>query len=179
MPMNRNEKAVVIDEIVQQLEGHPAVYLTNASGLTVAQSNNLRRAFQAAGVEFKVYKNTFVRLAMEQKGGYEEVLDRLNGPTAVALSSDPAKPAKVIKQFLKDNELTLPSLKGAWIDGAVYDENALDTLVDIKGKDELLGDVITLLLSPMQNIVGGITGVGSTLGAIVQTLAEREEVEAA
>jgi large subunit ribosomal protein L10 len=175
MPMNRNQKAAVIEEISQQLEGYPAIYLTNASGLTVEQSNKLRRAFQAAGVEFKVYKNTFVRLAMEERGGYEQVLDRLNGPTAVALSTDPAKPAKVIKQFLKDNDLTLPELKGAWIDGAVYDENALETLTNIKGKDELLGDVVALLLSPMQNIVGGLTGVGSTLGAIVQTLAERDE----
>jgi large subunit ribosomal protein L10 len=174
--MQRDQKAAVIEEIGAQLENHPAVYLTNASGLTVEQSNKLRRAFQAAGVEFKVYKNTFVRLAMEQRGGYEEVLERLNGPTAVALSTDPATPAKVIKKFLDDHDgLDLPALKGAWIDGAVYDENALETLTKIKGKDELLGDVITLLLSPMQNIVGGITGVGSTLGAIVQTLAEREE----
>ena len=85
MAMTRDNKSVLIDEIEEKLRNNTAVYVTNASGMTVAEANNLRRAMRAANVDFKVYKNTFVRLAMERIGGYEEVYDHLNGPTAVAL----------------------------------------------------------------------------------------------
>lgn len=174
MAMHKDNKAVLIDEIAEKLDRHTAVYLTNASGLSVAEANDLRRRFREAGVDFKVYKNTFVRLAMDRKGGYDAVYEHLNGPTAVALSSEPALPAKVIRDFLKGKDRKIPEVKGAFIDGAVFGEGSLETLAALKGKQELLGDVIGLLLSPMANVVGALQSAGGNLAGIAQTLAERE-----
>lgn len=174
MAMNRNQKAEVIDEIGGKLDQYPVVYLTNYSGLNVAQATQLRELFRDAGVDFKVYKNTFVRLAMQQKGGYEELLDQLNGPTAVVLSEEPSLPARVMKKFLDGKDLKQPELKAAFIDGAVYGGDALDVLAKLKSKDELLSDIIGLLTSPMANVVGALQGVGGTLAGAIQTLAERE-----
>ncbi len=174
MAMHKNDKTTLIDEIEGKLRETTAVYLTNASGMTVAESNALRNAMRDAGVDFKVYKNTFVRLAMERLGGFEGVYEHLTGPTAVALSADPATPGKVIKNFLKGRDRKLPEVKGAYIDGAVYGNDSLDALAGLKGKNELIGDVVMLLLSPIQTVVGALTSAGSTVAGIVKTLEERE-----
>lgn len=175
MAMNRNQKAELIEEIGGKLDQYPVIYLTNYSGLTVAQANELRNLFRDAGVDFKVYKNTFVRLAMEERGGYEGVFEHLNGPTAVALSDEPSKPARVIKKFLEGKDNTKPELKGAYIDGAIYGGDALDVLSKLKSKQEVLGDIIGLLLSPMANVVGALQSAGGNLAGAIQTIAEREE----
>lgn len=175
MAMQKADKATIIEEISGKLEQYPVIYLTNYSGLTVAEANALRTVFRDAGVDFKVYKNTFVKLAMQEKGGFDELIPHLNGPTAVALSDDPSTPARVMKKFLEGKEKKLPELKAAYIDGAVFLGDALEVLTSLKSKSELIGDIVGLLLSPIQTVVGGVTGAGSTLAAIVQTLAERED----
>ncbi len=177
MAMTKDQKMTLIDEIESKLKQHPTVYLTNASGLSVAESNDLRTRFRDAGVDFKVYKNTFVRLAMDRIGGYDEVYEHLSGPTAVALSSEPALPAKVIRDFLKGKERKLPEVKGAYIDGAVYGGGTLEALAALKGKNELLGDVIGLLLSPASTVISALQSAGGSIAGIVQTLAEREGAE--
>ncbi len=174
MPLTKQQKSVAVDEIVGKLEGVPTIYLTNFQGLTVAEANDLRTRFRDAGVEFKVVKNTLLRQAMERLGGYDGLFDELHGPTAVAFSEEPAAPARVIKKFASTQDAKLPQLKGAFVDGAVFGADALDVLAALKSKDELIGDIVGLLLSPMSNIVGAINGQGSTLVAILQTLAERE-----
>ncbi len=177
MPLTKNQKADALDAIQEMLEGHSTIYLTNYSGLTVAQANDLRRRFREADVEFQVLKNTLVRIAMERLGGYEEFLSSLSGPTAVAFSEDPATPARIIKKFLSDKNLQLPEVKAAYIDGAVYGEGNLDVLSKLKSKQEMIGDIIGLLLSPAANLVGALNAPGSTLVGALQTIAEREEAE--
>ena len=174
MAMTKDQKTTLIDEIEAKLKEYATVYITNYSGLTVAEASDLRNRFRDAGVDFKVYKNTFVRLAMDRIGGYEAVYEHLNGPTAVALSTEPALPAKVIKAFVTGKDKALPEIKGAYIDGAVYGGGTLDALANLKGKNELLADVIGLLLSPAQNVVGALQSAGGNLAGIAQTLAERE-----
>lgn len=176
MPMNRDQKSAVVDEITEKLSGANTVYLTNYSGLTVAQANELRSRFRDSGVEFKVLKNTLVRLAMERIGGFEGIFDHLHGPTGVAFSNEPAAPARVIKKFLSDNAtLELPEVKAAFVDGAVYGTGSLDALASLKSKDEILGDVIGLLLSPMTNVVGALQAQGGNLVGALKTIAERGE----
>lgn len=175
MPLTKSQKTEVVDEIAQLLEGVSTIYLTNYSGLNVAQASDLRNRFREAGVEYKVLKNTLVRLAMERMGGFDEFVEHLNGPTAVALSDEPAAPARVMKKFLQDRNIELPELKAAYIDGSVYGRDSLDVLAALKSKDELLGDILGLLLSPMTNVVGALQAQGQNISAILQTLAEREE----
>lgn len=170
--MNKENKAVIVEEITERLQNSNAVYLTNYQGLTVSQSNDLRMRFRKAGIEFKVLKNTLIRRAMQDLGGYDEVFDYLNGATAVAFTTDPAAPARVLKDFIKDNSKL--EFKAAYVDGAVFNEQQLEALTTLKSKDELIGEVVGLLLAPINNVVGAIQAQGSNIIGILKTIAERE-----
>ena len=175
MPLTREQKAAQVETITERLEASPTVYLTDYKGLTVAEANELRRRFREAGVEYTVIKNTLLRLAMEGLGGYDDLYDHLHGPTAVALSEEPAAPARVIKKFTTDTRRELPGLKVAYVDGAVYPGDQIDVLASLKSKDELLSDIVGLLMAPMTNVVGALQAQGANLAAILQTIAESEE----
>jgi len=175
MPLTREQKAAIIAEVQGQLDAAPIIYLTDFQGLSVDQANDLRGRFQQAGVQFRVVKNTLLRLALQRVEGYDDLLEHLNGPTAVAFSEEPAAPARIIKDFLEEQGVDRPELKAAYIDGSFYGADALDTLAALKSKDELVGDIVGLLLSPMKNIIGGVAGQGQQLAGIVKTLAERED----
>jgi large subunit ribosomal protein L10 len=176
MSKTRAEKAELIDEIGEKLDEYPIIYLTNFSGLTVAQSNDLRGRFREAGVDYQVTKNTLARIALDRLEGMDALEEFFHGPTAVAYSEDPAKPARVIQDFVEEEDVERPELKVAWIEGELYEgADALDTLADLKSREELIGEIVGLLLSPAQNIVGGLTGTGQTLAGIVEALSERDE----
>lgn len=169
--MNKETKVVVVEEITERLQNANAVYLTNYQGLTVSQSNDLRNRFRAAGVEFKVLKNTLVRRAMEGIGGYDEIFDYLNGATAVAFTTDPSTPAKVLKDFIKDNDKL--EFKAAYVDGATFNGTQLEALITLKSKDELIGDIIGLLLAPASNVIGALQSQGSNILGILKTIEEK------
>lgn len=175
MPLTREQKAAAVEGITGQVDAIPALYLTDYKGLTVDQINDLRRRFRASGVEYKVVKNTLLRRALEGLGGYEDLFDHLHGPTAMALSEEPAAPARVIKKFTRDTKLALPELKVAFIDGAVYGGDQIDALAALKSKNELLADIIGLLMAPMTNIIGALQAPGANLAAILETLQEAGE----
>jgi large subunit ribosomal protein L10 len=176
MPKNRAEKAEIIDEIGEKLDEYPILYLTNFSGLTVAQSNDLRGRFREAGVEYQVTKNTLAKIALDRLEGMDALEEFFAGPTAVAFSEDPAKPARVIQDFVEDEDVERPELKVAWIEGELYEgSDALDTLADLKSREELVGEIVGLLLSPAQNVVGGLKGTGQNLAGILKSLADEGE----
>lgn len=175
MPLTRKQKAALIDELSEKLEGSSIVYMADFSGLDVTQSNALRGRFYEAGVEFKVFKNTLARLAMERVGGFDELKEHLSGPTALAFSEEPAAPARAIKNFLDEEDAERPQLKAAYIDGALYGAGDLNALAALKSRDELLGDILALLQAPMANIVGALQAPGATLAGAVKSIAEREE----
>ncbi len=173
MPLTREQKAAEVASVADRLSDCTAVYLTNYEGLDVEQVNDLRRRFRASGVEYKVVKNTLLKRAMEGIGGYDGLYEYLKGPTAVAISTEPAAAARVIKAFVSDTRLERPSLKAAYVDGAVFGSDQIDVLALLKSKEELVGDVIGLLLSPIQTIMGALTAPGSNVAAILETLQER------
>ena len=175
MPLTQQQKRDALGLISEQLSDANTVYLTDFEGLTVERANALRRAFRAQDVQFKVLKNTLLRRAMEEKGGFDDLYEQLNGPTAVAFTSDPAAPAKVLKKFLEDNDTEIPRFKGAYIDGAIYGDDQLDVLSKLKSRDELLADILGLLTAPMNNIASAIGAPSSGLASIVKQLSEREE----
>lgn len=171
--MTRDEKIAAVDALAEHLDGATAVYLTDYSGLTVEQSNTLRRQFRAAGVDFTVAKNTFVRLAMERLGGFDTVLPHLEGPTAIAVTSDPSAPAKIIKQFSGKIDIGKPELKAAVIEGSYFGSDALETLVALKSKGEIVGDIIGILLSPIANTIGALQSPGANLVGAIKSIAEK------
>lgn len=176
MSKSRAEKEEIIDEIGEKLTEYPIIYLTNFAGLNVAQSNELRGRFREAGVDYQVTKNTLARLALDRLEGMDSLEEFFAGPTAVAFSEDPAKPARVIQDFVEEEDVDRPELKVAWIEGDLYEgPDALDTLADLKSREELIGEIVGLLLSPAQNVVGGIRGTGQNLAGLIEALAEEED----
>lgn len=171
--MTREEKSVVIKNISAQLSENETIYLADISGLDALTTSNLRRACFKAGVELKVVKNTLLRKAMESSDkDFGELPEVLKGNTSILFSEISNAPAKVIKEFRKKSEK--PVLKGAFIEESIYiGDDQLDTLVDIKSKEELIGEIIGLLQSPAKNVISALKSSGDKLAGIVKTLSER------
>lgn len=175
MAMTKEQKIAQVENLVGRLQNTSTIYLTNFSGLSVEQVTELRGKFREAGVEYSVIKNTLLKRAMDEIGGYEGLYPHLKGPTAVAFTEDPSGPARVIKKFLAEMKLDLPSLKGAHVEGAVYDEKDLDALARLKSKTEIIGEIVSLLMAPMVNIIGGLQTPGKNIAGAIKTIAEKEE----
>ena len=172
--MTREEKSQVIEELTAQLADNTNIYLADISGLDAATTSNLRRACFKSNIKLAVVKNTLLEKAMEASDkDFGELPSTLKGNTSVMYSETGNAPAKVIKEFRKKSER--PLLKGAFIEEAIYvGDDLLDTLVDIKSKEELLGEIITLLQSPAKNVISALKSSGGTIAGIVKTLSERE-----
>lgn len=174
MPRTKTQKSAEIDELVSLIKDAPIVYLTDFAGLTVKQATALRNQFREQGVQYRVVKNTLLKRAMDEVGGFDELYDHLNGPTAVALSTEPAAAARVIKKFTAAENVERPEIKAAYIDGAVFGTGSLEVLASLKSRQEIIGDVSGLLLAPITSVIGALTGVGATLAGAVQTISERQ-----
>ncbi|WP_412986110.1 50S ribosomal protein L10 [Pontimicrobium sp. IMCC45349] len=172
--MTREEKSQVIEELTAQLADNANIYLTDISGLNAVTTSALRRACFKANVKLAVVKNTLLEKAMEASDkDFGELPTTLKGNTSVMYSETGNAPAKVIKAFRKKSEK--PLLKGAFIEEAVYlGDDQLDMLVDIKSKEELIGDIIGLLQSPAKNVVSALQSSGGKLSGILKTLSQKE-----
>ena len=171
--MTREEKAIVIKDLTAQLADNANIYLADISGLDAVATSNLRRACFKANIKLAVVKNTLLAKAMEASDKeFGELPDVLKGNTSLMLSETGNAPAKLIKNFRKKSDR--PLLKGAFIEEAVYvgDEN-LDALVNIKSKEEVIGDIIGLLQSPAKNVISGLKSGGGKLAGILKTLSEK------
>jgi large subunit ribosomal protein L10 len=173
--MTREEKNDAIDVLTGKLNDANIFYLADIDGLDAETSSNLRRSCFKDNVQLEVVKNTLLRKALEKaEGEYTELYDTLKGNTSIMFSTVGNSPAKIIKDFRKKSER--PLLKGAFIEEAIFigDEH-LDALVAIKSKEELLGDIITLLQSPAKNVISALQSSGGTIAGIVKTLSEKPE----
>ncbi|MFD2727029.1 50S ribosomal protein L10 [Hyunsoonleella rubra] len=172
--MTREEKSQVIQDLTAQLADNTNIYLTDISGLNAGSTSDLRRACFKANVSMSVVKNTLLEKAMEASDKeFGELPSVLKGNTSVMYSETGNAPAKVIKAFRKKSER--PVLKGAFIEEAIYiGDEQLDALVDIKSKDELIGEIVTLLQSPAKNVISALKSGGGTLAGIIKTLSEKE-----
>jgi large subunit ribosomal protein L10 len=172
--MTREEKGQVIEELTAQLADNANIYLADISGLNAVATSNLRRACFKANVQLAVVKNTLLEKAMEASDReFGDLPSTLKGNTSVMYSETGNAPAKVIKAFRKKSEK--PLLKGAFIEETVYiGDDQLDMLVDIKSKEELIGDIIGLLQSPAKNVVSALKSSGGKLSGILKTLSQKE-----
>ncbi|WP_242132749.1 50S ribosomal protein L10 [Aestuariivivens marinum] len=172
--MTREEKSQIIEDLTAQLAENPNIYLADISGLNAGTTSDLRRACFKANIKLAVVKNTLLAKAMEASDKeFGELPTVLKGNTSVMYSETGNAPAKVIKTFRKKSDK--PLLKGAFIEEAIYiGDDQLDTLVDIKSREELIGDIITLLQSPAKNVVSALQSSGGKLAGIIKTLSEKE-----
>ena len=172
--MTREQKSQVIEELTAQLTDSSNFYLTDISGLNAANTSSLRRACFKANVKLSVVKNTLLEKAMEASDkDFGELSSTLKGNTSVMYSETGNAPAKVIKAFRKKSEK--PFLKGAFIEEAIYiGDDQLDMLVNIKSREELIGEIIGLLQSPAKNVVSALQSSGGKLSGIIKTLSQKE-----
>jgi len=175
--MTREEKNVAIADLKEQFSNYEFFYVTDSSELTVEQVNKLRGLLYDKGISMKVVKNTLAKKALESfdaDKGYAPLYDALKGPTAFMFTDVANAPAKVIKDFRKSADK--PILKAAYIDSDVFiGDDQVDALASLKSKDELIGDVITLLQSPVKTLLGGLQSGGNTLSGLLKALEERGE----
>jgi large subunit ribosomal protein L10 len=173
--MNKNEKQLMIDDLSKRLDDNNVIYITDISDLDAVATSSLRRQCFAKNIKLSVVKNTLLKKAMENVQGknLSELYDILPGPTAIMLSDTGNLPAKLIKDFRKKNDK--PILKGAFVEESVYvGDDQLDSLVDIKSKDELLGEIVGLLQSPAKNVISALSSSKNTIAGLVKTLSEKE-----
>lgn len=172
--MNREEKNAIIDELAANLKEYQYVYVTDSSNLSANGNNDLRKLLHKNGVKMQVIKNTFVHKALE-RGDIEwgELKDTLKGTTALLFASNPKAPAIAIQEFRKKSDR--PLLKGAYIDSDVFiGDDQLGALVDLKTREELVGEIIGLLRSPANNVISALKSGGNTIAGILKTLSEKE-----
>ena len=172
--MTREEKSQVIEDLTTQLTEGSIIYLADISGLDALSTSNLRRACFKANVKLAVVKNTLLAKAMEKSDKeFGELPATLKGNTSLMIAETGNAPAKVIKEFRKTSDR--PILKGAYVEEAIYvGDDQLDTLVSIKSKEEMIGEIIGLLQSPAKNVISALQSGGQTITGILKTLSEKE-----
>ncbi len=173
--MKKEDKALVIDHIVDTLKEYSGFYLVETAGLNAEKTGALRRACFNAGIKLLVVKNTLLRKALERlDGDYSELYPALKESTSLMCTNVGNAPAKLLKDFVKKDE-KLPALKAAYVEETVYlGADQLDALASIKSKNELIADVIALLQSPAKNVVSALTSGGTKLHGILETLSNKE-----
>ena len=173
--MTREEKSKVIEKLTAELAENTNIYMTDVSGLNASETSKLRRACFKANIKLSVVKNTLLSKAMESSdkdfGSLNEVLV---GNTALMYSEVGNSPAKLIQQFRKKSER--PLLKGASIEDSVYvGDDQVEFLANIKSREELIGEVITILQSPAKNVISALQSSGSTISGVLKTLSENNK----
>lgn len=174
--MNKAEKTQHIELLKQKFDENSNFYITDSSTLSVAEVNELRGACFEAGIEVMVVKNTLARKALESFGddkNFEAIMDVFTGPTTLMFTEVANAPAKVIEEYRKSHDK--PVLKAAYIDSAVFiGDEQIKELSKLKSKEELIGEIIGLLQSPMSNVLGSLQSGGQTISGLVKALQQRE-----
>lgn len=173
--MTKEQKNEVIELLKEKFTKYSTFYVTDTESLSVAQVTNLRRTCFEKKVEIKVAKNTLIKKALESLDSekYSGVYDSLHNVTALMFSENSKEPALIISSFRAESKSEKPLLKAAFVDGSVFiGNNQLETLKTLKGKPELLGEIIGLLQSPAKNVISGLNA-GNKLANLVKALEDR------
>lgn len=171
--MKREQKAEVVDNLGEILSANKNFYIVDSSKLTVNQINDFRRICFNEGVTIQVVKNTLIRKALERADINEDFSQVLKGTSSIMFAESMTAPAKLIKEFRKTHDK--PVLKAAYIQESLFiGDDSLESLLKIKSKEQLIGEVIGMLQSPMQNVISGLKGQGSKIAGILKTLSEKE-----
>ncbi len=174
--MKKEDKVQVIETISAQLQQYPHFYITDIAGLNAEETTKLRRECFEQGIKLTVVKNTLLAKVLKDSGNEElkSLCAVLEGNTAIMYTEAPAVPAKLIKKYNKAGS-EKPALKGAYVQECAFvGPDKLDELVSIKSREELIGDIIALLQSPVRNVISALESAGGTIAGLVKTLSEKE-----
>ncbi len=173
--MKREDKVKLVESLTEKINATPHFYLADISDLNAQDTSDLRRACFKSNIQLQVVKNTLLKKALEKsEKNVEEIYEVLSNNTSIMFSEVGNGPAKLIKEFRKKVK-DRPLLKAAYVEESVYiGEEQLEVLANIKSKDELIGDIVALLQSPVKNVVSALQSGGQTLVGVLKTLSEKE-----
>lgn len=177
--MNREEKTALIEDLKESFSNARYFYVTDTSAMSVEKVGKLRRICFEKGIKLQVVKNSLIRKALEHvqqnsDNKYDDLYPTLAGMSALIFTDNGSEVARLIKQFREDSNGDKPALKSAFIDNDIFvGDDQLETLTKIKSKQELLGELIGLLQSPMQNLVSALQSGGNTIAGLLKTMEER------
>ena len=176
--MKKEVKAQVLEAISAQIKECPNFYITDIEGLNAEQTSKLRRDCFEQNIKLTVVKNTLLHKVLKDTGNeeYELLFPALKGNTALMFTEAPAVPAKLIKKYNKDGN-EKPALKAAFVQECAFvGADRLEELINIKSREELIGDIIALLQSPIKSVISALENAGGqTVAGLVKTLSEKEE----
>lgn len=173
--MRQEEKSAIIESLAERLKEYNHFYLTDIAELNAADTSALRRKCFENDIKLIVVKNTLLKRALEQTGvNFDELFTVLKGTTSIMFSNNGNSPAKLIKEFRKEHDK--PVLKGAYVQESVYvGDNMLDALVSVKTREELIGEIISLLQSPAKNVISALQSGGTKIHGVLETLSKKAE----
>lgn len=170
--MKKNEKTEIINEAKILIEESNAVYVTDYSGVNVAEITELRNQFRKEGVKYKVIKNTLFKRALLETGKYPKLADNLVGMAGFAFASkDPTAPAKIIKKFSDTNKKF--TLKSCYIETEYFSGDQLDKLATLPTKSEIVAGILSSINAPASGIVGSINAVIRDLISVVDQISKK------
>ncbi|MDH7515220.1 MAG: 50S ribosomal protein L10 [Bacteroidota bacterium] len=176
--MTKEKKAEIIREAADRIRRASGLYLLNFAGMTVAQANAFRRECHARGIEYFVAKNTLLKRAFEEVGGYEGLYPYLVQPTGmVVVYDDAVAPARILEKFIRDNNQK-PAVKACMIDRQVFDGARLSEIAALPTKPDLIAGIIAAVESPVRGIIGAIQGVSAGIVYAIDAI-ERRKSQAA
>ena len=167
----REEKAAIIEDLRERLRGTDLAIVTDYRGLTVAQMQTLRRELRAAGGEFKVAKNTLLRLAAEREdqAGLAQLLD---GPSGIAFADgDMVTVAKAVTTFAK--RVDALEVRGGLMNGQAISAEEVGALASLPSREELLAKMLGSMQAPATNLVGVLSAVARSLAYVLQARADQ------
>ena len=169
--MDRSQKEKQVEELRGIFDGAELMVLTHQSGLTVAESTELRTKMRESGARFKVTKNRLARLAI-QGTKFAELADQFTGPTAIAYSDDPVAAAKVAVEFAKDNEKLV--VIGGALNDKVLETSEIDALAKLPSLDQLRGKMIGLLQAPATKVAGVLQAPAGQLARVFSAYGSKD-----
>ena len=154
--MKKDLKDQIIQSISEQIKEYPNFYITDISGLNAEQTTKLRRACFENQVKLTIVKNTLFEHVIKENEAYKDLIPTLVGNTAIMYTMVPNAPGKLIKKLQKEG-FEKPVIKGAYVQDCVYlGAESLNELASIKTREELIGDIVTLLLSPVRRVLSAL-----------------------
>lgn len=173
--MKREDKEQIVEKLSQRFQDNTNFYLADVSALSVNEINEFRKMCYDQGVYMQMVKNTLINKALNRaKVDKDNLKDTLKGPSSLMFSESINAPAKLIKKFRKTHDK--PVLKAAYIEEYLYvGDEQLEHLANLKSKEELIGEVVNMLQSPMKNVISGLQSGGNKLAGVVKTLSERNK----
>lgn len=165
----------VVAEFRERLEQNKIAIMSQYVGINVARVTELRRQLREAGVEYKVYKNTLAKRALDEIGA-GAAAELMTGPTAWAFSDDPVLPAKLLRDFGKTAKMV--TMSGGVLDGKVIDGAQVAALADLPSREQLLAQVVGTIAAPLRNLAGTLNALPRNLANVIDQIREQKEKEA-